>query len=128
VTTVRAPKGLNATARAAWRQLVGVLQDQDRWHPGLAPLVELAAVALGRAREARELVEAQGLIVDGARGPVRNPASVAEHQAAIEARRCLAALGLDGEGVEAEVEDELSPADQVLARMAELRERGRDRG
>ncbi len=116
-----APPMLDQDAGAAWLELRGqlasVLDDAD------AAMLEVAAVALGRFRAARRLVNAGGLLVEGRfEQMVENPAFKIERDAATMLHRAMVELGIgpsararfSGVGV-----DGLA-ADQVLDGVGEL--------
>ena len=89
------PKGLSPSAKLAWKAIVSDLAASGLLNPVDSAIIELAAVALGRARDARALVEREGMIVEGGRGRlVKHPGLLIEQQAGVEARRCLESLGI----------------------------------
>ena len=91
----RMPRGLNDAAKAAWRGLVDDLKAAGLLNMVDVSLIELAAVQLGRAREARAILNAEGLTIVGSKGTViKHPAAIIEAQASLEARRCLEVLGI----------------------------------
>ena len=89
------PAGLNKHAKAAWRALVTDLAAEGLLNPVDAALIELCASALGRAREARALIDRDGMVVSGAKGsPIKHPALIVEYQESAEARKLLEVLGI----------------------------------
>jgi P27 family predicted phage terminase small subunit len=88
------PAGLFAEAQAAWRQLVAELERERMLHRADRFMLEAAAVALGRARQARRIVAREGLIARGDRGDVTHPALRIERAALAELRLLLDSSGL----------------------------------
>jgi P27 family predicted phage terminase small subunit len=88
-----APNHLDEMALAAWAQLrddcAAVLDAAD------AAMLEAAAVALGRFRSARIVVNRDGLLVEGRFGQmVENPALKVERDAAMMLHRAMVELGI----------------------------------
>jgi len=88
------PPGLFREAGTAWRQLVRELQAIGTLHSSDRHLIELAAVCLGRLRQARAAIAKTGLEVRGDRGAVVAPAVRIEISAMRELRALLSELGL----------------------------------
>lgn len=95
------PAGLSKRAQTAWKAIVadleagGILDFAD-W-----PIVEAAAVAIGRAREARAMVNKEGLVIPGQKGNrTRHPALGIELEAWKEVRQLADHIGLSPAGRE----------------------------
>lgn len=110
------PAGLDADAKKAWAQLRGdceaVLDAAD------AAMLETAAHALGRLRQARRIVNRDGILVDGRFGLlVENPVLKVERDAIGMLHRAMVELGigpsarasLGGLGVEGQSERDAFP-------------------
>lgn len=65
-TSLRMPAGLSSEMQKAWRIIVGDLQRLGTLDPSDAQLIEMAAMMLGRAREAR--AELAGQATDHRKG------------------------------------------------------------
>jgi P27 family predicted phage terminase small subunit len=89
------PSGLSASAKTAWKTLVEDLRDSGRLDSADWPLIEIAAVTIGRMREARRIVEREGLLAEGQRGAMtKHPAYLIERENAAEVRHLLEHLGV----------------------------------
>lgn len=90
---LRAPDDLPAGARPIWEQAVAELQTK-----GLTPAdleaIRLMCIQALRARQAAEMVERHGMIVEGARGPITNPALRIERDATHAYLRLAEQFGL----------------------------------
>jgi len=91
--TSQPPKHLSTRSRRFWRD---VLRDFDLEPSGLA-ILRVACEAMDRMDEARSLVTAEGLTVEGRLGPRAHPALSIERDARLAMLRALRALGLDKE-------------------------------
>ena len=91
----RMPTGLSPSAKTAWKTLVDDLFANDLLESADWPLIEIAAVTIGRMREARRIVEREGLLADGQRGAMtKHPAYLIERENAAEVRHLLEHLGV----------------------------------
>lgn len=88
------PGGLFPEAKVSWRMLVKAVTEDGVLHSTDAPLLEIAAVCLGRLRQARALIAKTGLEVRGDRGAVVAPAVRIELSAMRELRALLSEIGL----------------------------------
>jgi P27 family predicted phage terminase small subunit len=88
------PAGLFREALAVRRELVCELERVGTLHSADRHLIELAAVAVGRMRQARALIAKEGLTARGDRGSVVHPAVRVELSAMRELRALLSELGL----------------------------------
>lgn len=93
-TKPKPPAGLFREARSAWTELVRELDRLGTLDSRDVHLIELAAVCLGRLRQARAAIAKTGLEVKGDRGAVVAPALRAELAAIKELRGLLAEFGL----------------------------------
>jgi P27 family predicted phage terminase small subunit len=117
---------LSDSAKAAWKSLLADLRSERLLNPVDSALIELTAVALGRVRDARAVIEAEGMIVTGAKGnPVKNPAVLIEQQAGQEARRLLELLGL-GPTARSRIATSRSPGYRSMDDFDREHPRGRD--
>lgn len=87
------PEWVPAPEAEWWRAIV---RDFELTDADLVTL-EVAVGALVRWRQARELVDDQGLLVEGRYGLRQNPAVGIERDARLAALRALRELDLDGE-------------------------------
>lgn len=92
------PSGLNADARNAWDTLCELLVDVLDKADG--PALEELAVMIGRARQARRELNKRGtsLVIEGARGPTKNPWLGIEADAWKEARQLFEHFGIGPTG------------------------------
>ncbi len=90
------PYGLTSAEKRAWRTLVAALATTREVEAADVPLLEAAAVAWARAREARELVNRYGVFVParGSDGVTANPALRLEREAWKTFERFAVDLGL----------------------------------
>jgi P27 family predicted phage terminase small subunit len=122
------PTDLSTEAKAAWRLLVRSLREDGALHSTDGPLLEAAAVCLGRLREARGLLAREGLTVRGDRGSVVHPALRIELGAIAQLRALLAELGLGPsararlglvelrrDSAERELDEEIGPSPRLRA-------------
>lgn len=88
-----APKWLPAYGKAEWKRLVPILVADRKLAVHELQSVESYCISVARIREAEEIIASEGLVIMGARGPQRHPATaiLKEHQEA--ARRLLIELG-----------------------------------
>ena len=85
------PRHLSPASRAFWRSVVSeyVLEVHH------LELLKLACQALDRCTEARAILAAEGLTIEGRFGAKAHPAAAIERDAAVRAARLLRELGLD---------------------------------
>jgi phage terminase small subunit len=83
-----APKHLNAASRAWWRSVV----EQYNLEQHHLRLLQLAAEAWERCQEAREVLAAEGIVLNGK----THPAIAIERDARLAFARLLRELDLDG--------------------------------
>jgi P27 family predicted phage terminase small subunit len=88
------PRSLFPEARGAWRQIVGALERVGTLSSSDALTIELAAVAVGRLRQARTELAREGLQVRSERGAIVHPAGRLEIAMMGQARQLLAEMGL----------------------------------
>jgi P27 family predicted phage terminase small subunit len=91
-TRPRPPAHLSREARAWWRSIA------DTWdlEPHHRALLDQAATALDRAREAREVIGRDGAVtMDRFKQARAHPAARVEAAAWAEVRHCIAAMRLD---------------------------------
>jgi P27 family predicted phage terminase small subunit len=86
------PQGLTKRMQTAWRAIVRDLTaarmlDRADW-----PVVEALAVAIGRAREARAIINEQGLLHENSQGKVAHPALGVEERAWREVRQLAGSI------------------------------------
>jgi phage terminase small subunit len=86
-----APRGLSARSRRLWRDL----NDLYAFELHDLELLELALGALDRAREAKALLDAEGLVVKGRYGARTHPAVAIERDSRLAAARLFRELGID---------------------------------
>lgn len=130
------PQGLNGRAQTAWRQIVRDLAAAKLLDRSDGIVIESLAVAIGRAREARSIVNSDGLWHQNSQGRVAHPMLAIELAQWREARQLAdrlplspwgrARLGLAlgtqaaaaGAGAEADMERELGPSPRQLHLVA----------
>ncbi len=84
------PEGLSESSSALWRELV----PNHAKSPGRLALLETALMALDRAREVREILHRDGLLVDGGKLKHVHPLVRVERDALAAFSRCWGLLGL----------------------------------
>lgn len=94
MTTSTAPKHLDTAGRALWASVSG-LYELD---PREAAILAAACESADRAAEARTLLDADGIVVDGRLGSRAHPAVSIERDARAAMVRSLAALGVSADG------------------------------
>jgi P27 family predicted phage terminase small subunit len=93
----RAPKHLQRSGKALWRQIVGDFELEGHH----LVILQAACEALDRMTEAREAISADGLTYTDARGMIHaHPAVAIERDARIALLRALRELSLDSDVVE----------------------------
>lgn len=130
------PHGLNGRAQTAWRQIIKDLSAAKLLDRSDAIVIESLCVAVGRAREARAIVNRDGLWHVNSQGRVAHPMIAIELSQWREARQLAdrlplspwgrARLGLAlgtqpaaaGAGAEADLERELGPSPRQLHLVA----------
>jgi P27 family predicted phage terminase small subunit len=94
VTTVRAPSHLSTATKKWWRQVA----DEYELAPHHVRLLTLACEAWDRSRQARELLERDGVTYQDRFGaPRKHPAVSVEENARIAFARLVRELDLEGE-------------------------------
>ena len=95
---LRPPAWLSEAAKKEFRRIVKLMEPTGLLT--LAEVDELAVYcdALVRLREATELIERDGLVVEGARGPMQNPAVIVANKYAAIIAKLAPRLGLDPSG------------------------------
>lgn len=86
-----------AEVEKALRAVFGRIQAGWEIGPEQAALLVIARDALGRWIEAKRVIDAQGLIVHGTRGPKANPAVAMERDSRKAVADAIARLGLRDE-------------------------------
>jgi len=86
-----APRHLSPAQRSFWRSVVSEYQLESHHYE----LLKLVCQALDRAEEARAILAAEGLTIEGRFGARAHPAAAIERDAAVRAARLLRELGLD---------------------------------
>jgi P27 family predicted phage terminase small subunit len=114
------PRGLSGPMQTIWRQVVRDLAGANVLDRADWAIVEAFVVTVARAREARALVQAHGLITANSQGAVANPALLIEERAWKEVRQLAeqlplsplgrARLNLHGTGGGDDLERTLGPA------------------
>jgi P27 family predicted phage terminase small subunit len=89
----REPTQLFPEAKVAWRQIVNDLERAGTLSSDDALIIELAAVAIGRGRQARNQLSREGLHVRSERGAIVHPLARLEIAMMSQARQLLAELG-----------------------------------
>jgi P27 family predicted phage terminase small subunit len=117
VDTYDPPKGFKSDQKRAWWQLVTLLRGRLAYvNPGA---LEIAAVQLARLRQARRLIDKEGLMSLGSKQqPVKHPALAIERDAQTAFLRASRELGLDSKSVE-----RLEKPDRSLSTLAEMYEK-----
>lgn len=87
----RPPAHLGRDGRRLWRRVIAEYLVED---PHAVELLRLAAEALDRAAQARTVVDAEGMTIEGRFGPKTHPAVGIERDSALRAARLLRELGL----------------------------------
>jgi len=88
------PRGLSKTAQTAWRALVADMSEAGILDRADGPLLEVAAVLVGRMRDARRVIERDGPVIVGARGTlVKSPYLLIEERCQSELRLLMEQLG-----------------------------------
>jgi len=91
----RTPMHLQPQTRRWWREIARTYELESHH----VRLLILACEALDRGKQARELLDREGLVVQDRYGQVRaHPAAAIERQAAVTFARLVRELGLDTEG------------------------------
>lgn len=88
------PPGLNDRQKTAWRSIVRDLERAGILDRADAGVIEAAAIAWGRAREARAIVNREGLLATNSQGRVGHPALAIEQAAWKEFRQLADQLPL----------------------------------
>ena len=89
--TPRPPAHLASDGRRLWRRVMAEYQVDD---PAGAELLRLAAEALDRAAQARQILAAEGLTIEGRFGGKTHPAVAIERDSSLRAARLLRELGV----------------------------------
>lgn len=90
--TPNAPRYLSNAAKTWWRAVVGTYELE----PHHMRLLTEAAVAWDRIQQARELIQAEGLTINGRFGPRAHPAVAIERDSRIAFARLMRELDLEG--------------------------------
>lgn len=81
------PTGLSPAMKTAWKTLLDDLEASALLDSADSPLYEAFAVAHGRAREARTLIEKHGMLIEGSNGAlVANPMLRVERESLTQLR------------------------------------------
>lgn len=88
------PQGLTPAMRAVWRLMIRDLAESGVLDRADAGMVEAAAVFLGRAREARKLLNTEGILAVNSQGRVAHPAIAIERGSWTEFRQIAEHMGL----------------------------------
>jgi P27 family predicted phage terminase small subunit len=88
------PSDLFPEAKTAWRQILSELARAGTLASTDALIVELAAVAVGRVRQARKILIHEGLQIRSERGAIVHPLARLEVAMMGQARQLLAEVGL----------------------------------
>lgn len=87
------PRTLFPEAKTAWRQIIADLEQAGSLSSSDGLVIELAAVAVGRVRQARSQLAREGLQVRSERGAIVHPLARLELAMMSQARQLLAELG-----------------------------------
>ena len=87
----RPPAHLGPDGRALWRRVIADFVVDDA---AGVELIRLAAEALDRAAQAREILAVEGLTIDGRFGAKTHPAVAIERDSSLRAARLLRELGV----------------------------------
>ena len=91
----RVPAGLNPAAKNVWRIIVADMWDSRILDRADRFIIEATSVAIARARQARKLVNKEGLTVRGATGAIiQHPAIKIERESWNQFRQLAEHLGL----------------------------------
>lgn len=90
----KAPTFLGKDAKAEWRRVTPLLVERRILTDGDLGTLESYATAIGTVREARRVIEREGMTFMGASGPKRHPAVGVMNEAMGLALRLAAELGL----------------------------------
>lgn len=95
---VKPPSWLSKEARKVWRRAVASLGPLDILTNADVEQLAVFCDAVARYAECSRIIEREGLIVEGARGPMQHPAAVAQAKYAAIVARLGSKFGLDPSG------------------------------
>lgn len=90
MTQPRAPAHLSEVSRQLWRSTLAHFELRE----DEIELLDLALTALDRARQARDRLDRDGVVLEGLHGPRLHPAAGLERSSSLTAAKLLRQLGL----------------------------------
>ena len=92
------PAGLPKPAQTLWRNTIEIMSEAGVLDQVDGPIVESFVMTMHRMREARKVIEREGMFIEGQRGPTKHPAVAVERDCQIEVRQLADHLGIGPSG------------------------------